>query len=137
MKLTSNGSAYTPQQLQRQHRRQLLSSGAGHADVERWLHNNSRVHGSYMPSNALSRSSTDGTLDFAADGTASNGSLVGGLTNALVITGTSRWPAAYTTRELNLSVIALFAVLAAATLLQGVVLGLWKLFRFDPNGLPK
>ena len=133
MKLTSNTSMYSPKQLQPQHRRQLLSSG--NKEVVRWLDYNSQTHGSYLASNEA-RGSPSGTLSFTANGTA-NSSLVDGTTNALILTGTSRWPTAYTVRELQMSIIVLFAVLAVATLLQGVVLGLWKLFRFDPEGIPK
>lgn len=133
IKVTTNSSLYTPQQLQQ--RRHLLgsTSSSSSKELESWFNNNSRV---YVASTDT-RSGTDGTLAFSADGTVSNGSIVDGLTNALIMTGTSRWPSAYTARELQMAIIALFAVVTAATVLQGLVLLLWRVFKLNAEDLPK
>lgn len=66
-----------------------------------------------------------------------NGSLVDDLTEAFIKTGTSRWPAAYTAKELQLSIGVLFVAVAVASCLQLVVIGLWKLLKLNPNDKPK
>jgi hypothetical protein len=62
---------------------------------------------------------------------------VDGLTNALIMTGTSRWPNAYTARQLQLSVIVLFVVVVVASCVQLAAIGLWKLLKLNPDDLPK
>lgn len=137
--LTSNSSTYTDQQLLPSRRRQLLGSGSKHEQqaVADWLDQQSRTNGEYKPSSLTRSSSTGGTLVFSSQGTSSNGTLVQGLTNALIITGTSRWPAVYSARELQLSIIVLFVVVVVASILQGVVILLWKVFKFKAENLPK
>lgn len=66
-----------------------------------------------------------------------NGSLVCDLTKAFIKTGTSRWPAAYTAKELQLGIAVLFAAVAVAFCLQLVVIGLWKLLKLNPIDKPK
>lgn len=145
LQLTSNSSNYADSQLSPSRRRALLSSSSSseQATVADWLDEHSRQHGSYRSvsaaaGTAATRSSTgDGSLAFSSAGTASNGSLVEGLTNALIMTGTSRWPNAYTARQLQLSIIVLFVVVVAASCLQVAAIGLWKLLRLNPDDLPK
>jgi hypothetical protein len=43
----------------------------------------------------------------------------------------------YSARELQLSIIVLFAVVVVASILQGVVILLWKVFKFKAENLPK
>jgi hypothetical protein len=137
--LTTNSIAYTAvpgsdSQVQPSRRRQLLGKGSNQAVVAAsWLNEHSRVQGGYRAGST----GADGTLIFSDSGTTSNGSLVDGLTNTLIMTGTSRWPAVYTVGQLHLSIIVLFAVLVVASVLQVAVIGLWKLFRFKAEDLPK
>jgi MFS superfamily sulfate permease-like transporter len=70
-------------------------------------------------------------------GTTGNNSLVVGSTTSLIMTGTSRWPAAYTARELQLGIIVLFAAVVVASCLQLVVIGLWKMLKFSADDKPK
>lgn len=140
-KLTTNSSTYTDQSMQPSRRRQLLGAGSKHEQqaVADWLDQQSRVYGDYQASSGHTTRdrSTDGTLQFSAQGTASNGTLVDGLTNALIMTGTSRWPSVYTARELQLSIVVLFAVVVAASILQGLVILVWKVLRLKAEDLPK
>lgn len=143
LKLASNTSAYADSQLAPSRRRQLLSklgtsATTNQADIADWLDQHSRQYGSYRTSTDSSRSTAaEGTLVFTAGGAASNGSLVDGVTNALIMSGTSRWPAVYSVRELQMSIIALFVVTIVASILQFAVIWLWKLLRFNPEDLPK
>lgn len=145
LQLTSNSSSYADSQLSPSRRRALLSScssSSEQAAVADWLTEHSRQHGSYRSASAagiaVARSSAgDGSLAFSSAGTASNGSLVEGLTNALIMTGTSRWPNAYTARQLQLSIIVLFVVVVAASCLQLAAIGLWKLLKLNSDDLPK
>lgn len=139
LQLTTNSTAYTDSQVQPSRRRQLLGKASNQAVVAaNWLDEHSRIHGSYRTTNADARSTgADGTLDFSNSGAASNGSLVDGLTNSLILTGTSRWPSEYTVSQLHLSIIVLFVVVVLATVLQVAVVGLWKLFRLKSEDLPK
>lgn len=137
----TNSSTYTDQQLQPSRRRQLLGAGDSQQQqaVADWLDQQSRVYGDYQASSTSSKGvrSADSTLEISAQGTASNRTLVDGLTNALIMTGTSRWPSVYTARELQLSIIVLFVVVVVASLLQGVVILVWKVLRLKAEDLPK
>jgi hypothetical protein len=143
LQLTTNSSTYTDSQLRPSRRRALLgSSNSEQAVVADWLDQHSRQHGSYRSSSAAGAAAArstagDGSLDFSSAGTARYGSLVDGLTNALIMTGTSRWPNAYTARQLQLSVIVLFVVVVVASCVQLAAIGLWKLLKLNPDDLPK
>lgn len=74
---------------------------------------------------------------FTAEVAAGNASQVNVSTNALILTGTSRWPNGYNATQLQMSVLVLFVVVIVATVVQVVVIGLWKLFKLKPEDLPK
>lgn len=161
LRLATNSAPYMPEQLTpSHHRRQLLksSSSSTHDDqqaaaISKWLDDaTSRGphSGGYVGSNdglqgfRAAADAADGTLVFHDSGgsSADNSSSLaaggaGGLTNTLILAGTSRWPSGYTVRELHMTIIVLFAVVVVASVLQLVVVWGWKLFRLNPDDLPK
>jgi hypothetical protein len=133
-------------QMEQRQRRQLRQAAASRnggssdattrQDVAAWLSENSQAHGSYVGSNS-SGSGTTGALVFAADGSSNGNALVPGATNALLVAATTRWPAAYSVRELEISLLVLFAATAVATVLQVVAWAVWKLFKLNAEDYPK
>lgn len=101
-----------------------------------WLNHNSQAHGSYVGSNS-SGSSSSSALSFNADGSSNGSALVPGATNALLVAAVSRWPPAYSAYQLQISVLVLFVSVAVATVVQVVLLGVWKLLRLNPGNFPK
>lgn len=130
-------------------RRQLLASetrgaGVGTADrqlnVSAWLSQNSQAHGSYTASNASNAAAATNTLVFAADGSSNGSTLFGSGSsniNALLLAATTRWPASYSVRELQISVLVLFAAVAVATVLQVLTWLAWRLFKLNAADRPK
>jgi hypothetical protein len=137
MALTTNSTAYATQALQPSHRRQMLDTA--HSDPSGVLGGTSTAPGSRkIEAGTETRANAgEGTLVFNPGSGTSNSSFVEDVTNALILTGTNRWPSTYTVRQLHLTIVSLFVVVVAASMLQAVVLGLWRLFRLDPDDLPK
>lgn len=146
LKLSTDQPAYAPEQLKPSHCRSLLTSTD--RAVSDWLDSNAQQHGSYVASSSSttphSRSSPgttrgEGTLVFTDETAAGagNSSEATGVTNSLILAGTSRWPNEYNARQLQMSVLVLFVVLIVASLLQLVVIGVWRIFKFKPEDLPK
>lgn len=143
LKLSIDQPAYTPTQLQPSHRRSLLAS-SDHA-VSDWLDSNSQQHGQYVASSSgtdkhssnPSSTQAEGTLVFTADVATGNASQANVSTNALILAGTSRWPNGYNATQMQLSVLVLFVVVVVASVVQVVVIGLWKLLQLKPEDLPK
>lgn len=109
-------------------KRQLLQQQNATA-VDSWVNNHAGV-GLYQASD--SAASSAGVFVFAADGSSSTNTT--GTT--LMAAGTTRHPKEYSLHELRMSILTLAVAVAAVSVIQWLVCGLWKLLRLDLKSLP-
>jgi hypothetical protein len=107
------------------------SKPAGKRSIEQWISQNAD-YGAFQSSNGSTSGSSSGVLVVSAAG--GNGS--SSVPDAILIAGTTRQPKDFTLHDLRMSVLTLAVAVAAATLLQGLAVGAWRLARLNPNNLP-
>jgi hypothetical protein len=117
-------------------RSQQLSSNAaskptGRRSIEQWFSQHADF-GTFQSSNGSTAGSGSGVLVVSAAG--GNGS--SSVPDAILIAGTTRQPKDFTLHDLRMSVLTLAVAVAVATLLQGLAVGAWRLFRLNPDNLP-
>lgn len=130
------------QQLQKQfeqdatRRRRLLSAGStagqpatGSRSIDQWFLQHADF-GTFQSSNGSIAGNNSGVFVVSA----SSGS--GSSSHAILLAGTTRQPADFSLHDLRMSVLTLAVAVAVATLLQGLAVGAWKLFRLNPDNLP-
>ncbi|WIA37428.1 hypothetical protein OEZ86_014352 [Tetradesmus obliquus] len=121
------------QQLQQQfeqdatRRRRLLSAGS--RSIDQWFLQHADF-GTFQSSNGSIAGNNSGVFVVSA----SSGS--GSSSDAILLAGTTRQPADFSLHDLRMSVLTLAVAVAVATLLQGLAVGAWKLFRLNPDNLP-
>lgn len=128
------------QHAQQQRGRQLLGSqptAAGYRwTIADWFQMNADA-GTYHASNgSTAAGSNSGVYVLSAGLAASNNSSNVSESGALVMAGTTRQPKDFTLHELRMTVLTLAVAVVAVTVLQGLVVGAWKLLKFNMNNLP-
>jgi hypothetical protein len=99
--------------------------------IEHWFSQNAD-YGAFQASNGSTTGSNSGVFVVSASG--GNGS--SSVPDAILIAGTTRQPKDFTLHDLRMSVLTLAVAVAAATLLQGLTVGAWRLARLNPDNLP-
>ncbi|KAF6252266.1 hypothetical protein COO60DRAFT_1704375 [Scenedesmus sp. NREL 46B-D3] len=158
VKLTNNATSQLKQQLPGASGRHLMnsdgsSSGGGPAcsagsaadtagsssgksasarSIDQWFLQNADV-GTFQSSNGSISGSSSGAFVVSASG-GGNGS--SSSLDVILLAGTTRQPKDFTLHDLRMSLLSLAVAVAVATLLQGLTVGAWRLFRLNPDNLP-
>jgi hypothetical protein len=121
-----------------QQRRRLLNDGnavhkhAPSRSIDQWFSHHADF-GTFQSSNGSLSSNNSGVFVVSAGlGSNSNSSS----SDAILLAGTTRQPEDFTLHDLRMSILTLAVAVAVATLLQGLVVGVWKLLRLNPDNLP-
>lgn len=115
-------------------RRRLLSAAGKPADsrsIDQWFSQHADF-GTFQSSNGSVAGNSSGVFVVLA-GTGANGSSGA---DAILLAGTTRQPKDFTLHDLRMSILTLAVAVAVATLLQGLAVGAWRLFRLNPDNLP-
>jgi hypothetical protein len=115
-------------------RRRLLSAAgkpAGSRSIDQWFSQHADF-GTFQSSNGSVAGNSSGVFVLSA-GTGANGSSGA---DAILLAGTTRQPKDFTLHDLRMSILTLAVAVAVATLLQGLAVGAWRLFRLNPDNLP-